>query len=299
MIDYKQKMRSFVIDISRYSRLKKPNFYIVPQNGIELITEDGNYNGPHEIEYLEAIHGNGQEDLFYGYTKDDKLTPKDKSEYLRSFLKISQEHEKIILVTDYCSTPANVDDSFKSNNLNEFISFAASKRELNEIPIYPKVIVNENNNQIKDLADVKNFLYLIDPGNFKTKKEFIDSVASTNYDLLIMDLFFNDKMVEFSSHELEKLRMKSNGGTRLLFCYMSIGEAEKYRYYWDSTWKIGDPDWLEKENPCWEGNYKVKYWNQEWQAIIYGYNDSYLDKILNLGFDGVYLDIIDAYEYFE
>ena len=80
---------------------------------------------------------------------------------------------------------------------------------------------------------------------------------------------------------------------------MSIGEAEDYRYYWDSDWEPGHPSWIEEENPDWPGNYKVKYWNSSWQDIIYGNGDSYLQKILDQGFDGVYLDIIDAYEYFE
>jgi cysteinyl-tRNA synthetase len=56
---------------------------------------------------------------------------------------------------------------------------------------------------------------------------------------------------------------------------------------------------MAEENPEWEGNYKVKYWEKEWQDIIFGNEDSYLQKILDAGFDGVYLDIIDAFEYFE
>jgi cysteinyl-tRNA synthetase len=52
-------------------------------------------------------------------------------------------------------------------------------------------------------------------------------------------------------------------------------------------------------NPDWEGNYKVRYWDPGWQAIIYGSPHSYLDKIIAAGFDGVYLDIIDAYWYYE
>lgn len=32
---------------------------------------------------------------------------------------------------------------------------------------------------------------------------------------------------------------------------------------------------------------------------IFGSEDSYLDKIIDQGFDGVYLDIIDAYEYYQ
>ena len=38
---------------------------------------------------------------------------------------------------------------------------------------------------------------------------------------------------------------------------------------------------------------------RNWQAVIFGDNDAYLNRILAAGFDGVYLDIIDAYEYFE
>jgi len=80
---------------------------------------------------------------------------------------------------------------------------------------------------------------------------------------------------------------------------MSIGEAEDYRYYWQSGWKVGNPSFLDKENPNWKGNYKVRYWDKDWQNIIYGNDNSYLKKILDAGFDGVYLDIIDGFEYFE
>jgi cysteinyl-tRNA synthetase len=51
--------------------------------------------------------------------------------------------------------------------------------------------------------------------------------------------------------------------------------------------------WLGPSNPDWPGNYKVRYWNPAWQRIVY----DYLDKTLAAGYDGVYLDIVDAYEY--
>lgn len=41
----------------------------------------------------------------------------------------------------------------------------------------------------------------------------------------------------------------------------------------------------------------MKYWEPDWQSIIYGFPTSYVDKVIESGFDGVYLDIIDAYEY--
>ena len=41
------------------------------------------------------------------------------------------------------------------------------------------------------------------------------------------------------------------------------------------------------------------YTISDWQDIICGSEDSYLNKIIKAHFDGVYLDIIDAFEYYE
>ena len=35
--------------------------------------------------------------------------------------------------------------------------------------------------------------------------------------------------------------------------------------------------------------------NKDWQEIIYGNDDSYAKKIIDAGFNGVYLDNIEAY----
>jgi cysteinyl-tRNA synthetase len=86
---------------------------------------------------------------------------------------------------------------------------------------------------------------------------------------------------------------------RLVIAYMSIGEAEDYRYYWQPGWNSAPPGWLLGENPQWEGNYLVEYWDAQWQDIIFGSDDSYLGRILNCGFDGVYLDKIDSFETLE
>ena len=44
---------------------------------------------------------------------------------------------------------------------------------------------------------------------------------------------------------------------------------------------------------------KVRYWQKEWHDILLGSSGAYLDKILAAGFDGSFLDVIDAYEYFQ
>jgi cysteinyl-tRNA synthetase len=90
----------------------------------------------------------------------------------------------------------------------------------------------------------------------------------------------------------KQINAVKNSG-KITIAYISIGEAEDYRYYWKSEWTKNPPAWLGPENPEWKGNYKVRFWNNNWQTIIY----DYIDKILNQGFDGIYMDIIDGYYY--
>lgn len=293
--NFKQDMRDLVIGISQKAKVYRPNFIVIPQNGIELVTTTGEANGSPAADYLKAIDGNGQEDFLYGYDNDDETTPAEVTSYLKNFLDLSKNAGNTILVTDYCSTPSRVSDSYGANNAFGYVSFAAPERSLNVIPT--AVPHNVNANTITALSQAKNFLYLINPENFTSKTDFINAVAATDYDAVIMDLFLNDET--FTAAEITQLKNKANGGKRLVICYMSIGEAEDYRYYWQSAWSSNKPDWIAAENPDWPGNYKVKYWNNDWQRIIYKDADSYLDRIVTAGFDGVYLDIIDAFEYFE
>ncbi len=296
-IVYKERMRTFVIGISDYAKANQNDFFIIPQNGIELVTTSGEADGEVNIPYLNAIDGHGQEDLFYGYDNDDEPTPSVDNQYLKSFLDVSKAYENTILVTDYCFTISHMEDSYTVNQQNGYISFAADHRELDNVPSFPSSIHNENTNTISQLSQVQNFLYLISPDGFAFKSQYLNAIANTNYDLVIMDLFFHD--IALTEEDLNTIKTKANGADRLLISYMSIGEAEDYRYYWNSDWNTNPPAWMDGENPDWEGNFKVKYWDPEWQAIIFGNQESYLKKIVDAGFDGVYLDIIDAFDYYE
>ena len=87
--------------------------------------------------------------------------------------------------------------------------------------------------------------------------------------------------------ELSKLKKKG----ALAIGYLSIGEAESYRDYFAKM----DKSMLLKENPQWKGNFKVKYWMTDWQKIIFKKVDALIDQ----GFQGAYLDIVDGFYYFK
>ncbi len=296
-VNYRQAMRDFVIDLADYARDSDPAFIVIPQNGEALLTDDGTGTGTPAAAYIAAIDGQGREDLYYGYDEDDSPTPAGVRDEILPILLLAEDEGVEVLVTDYCSTHAFVDNSYTQNEGHGFISLAADHRDLDNIPIYPAEPHNVNNANVVALGDAQNMLYLLDPGAYPTRNDYLDALAETEYDLFILDLFYDDTAL--TPLELASLRTKDGGGTRLLIAYMSIGEAEDYRFYWQAGWAPGSPSWIEAENPNWEGNYKVEYWNPAWQAVIFGDEGAYLDRILAAGFDGVYLDIIDAYEYFE
>ena len=132
---------------------------------------------------------------------------------------------------------------------------------------------------------------------------YLDRAALTTapYDLVVIDHAPHpqkDIEIPFTPAEIAPLKVKSDGTRRIVLAYLSIGEAERYRYYWNPAWDVPDtrPNWLGTENPRWPGDFAVHFANPDWQSVIFGEKDSYLDRIMNAGFDGVYLDRVDAYQ---
>jgi cysteinyl-tRNA synthetase, unknown class len=130
---------------------------------------------------------------------------------------------------------------------------------------------------------------------FKPDSKFICVLQDVDYKIL-SSAEFDVAVVDPDDSKLSKDNIAGlHSQNKVLIAYLSIGEAENYRDYWQKDWKPGNPAFLEKENPDWKGNFKVKYWYYDWQKIVF---DS-LSKIMDKGYDGVYLDIVDAYDYFE
>lgn len=296
-LDHRQEMRDFVIAIAEQARSVNPGFIVIPQNGQELLTLNGAADGPLAAEYAAAISGQGREDLFYGYNSDNTATPAADRDYMLGFLDRDEAEGVQVLVTDYCSTAAFVNSSYTRNAEHGFISFAANHRELDTVPPRPAVPFEVNADDVETLAQARNFLYLLNPGRFASRQSYLDTLAATDYDVMIIDAFYEDEAL--SAADVAALQTKANGGRRLVLAYMSIGEAEDYRYYWQPGWRAEAPSWLDAENPDFAGNYKVRYWDQAWQDVILNGPDAYLNRITAAGFDGVYLDLIDAFEYYE
>jgi cysteinyl-tRNA synthetase len=139
------------------------------------------------------------------------------------------------------------------------------------------------------------------------------SAISSTIDLLVVD-YARGGTRAMNPHDVERFKTRNDGRRRIVLAYMSIGEAENYRYYWQPTWASTPPSWLGQENPEWKGNYNVRFWDRDWQSIFVDpvaapaaitqkmaallglRRKPYLDAIIDAGFDGVYLDRVDAFD---
>lgn len=298
-INFRQEMRQLVQSISAYGHFLDPDFLIIPQNGEDIITVDGLPEGPLATGYINAIDGVGREELFFGHNhQDGRTTPYKETSFTLPFLNLLQQSGKTILITDYTSHPDQRQESTTQCKNRGFIPFISTDRELSSIPdtvLQPPL----SGKEVNELAKAESFLFLIHPEKFNSRSQYIESLAATPYDLLLIDLFFEDQNNPLTSEDVKALRYKPDGTQRLLIAYMSIGEAASYRYYWQEKWDTAPPYWMEKENDQRPDNYKVRYWEKDWKDILIGNKNSYLKKIVDAGFDGVYLDVVDAFEHFE
>ena len=131
----------------------------------------------------------------------------------------------------------------------------------------------------------------------------VEALAATDYPLLVLEPGNNFKDFGYNVEAMiSALALDPAGNRRLLLAYIDIGQAEDYRDYWADDWVAptaegpGYPDFLLTVDPDgWSGNYPVAYWRDEWQALWLG-PDGIIAQLAELGFDGVYLDWVEAYD---
>jgi len=107
------------------------------------------------------------------------------------------------------------------------------------------------------------FLYLLQPETVSTEE-----IAAQPFTWVVLEPGRTGGADgEFTSTEIETIRTDGPCGDKIILAYLSIGEAEDYRDYWDPAW-VDDqgmpredvaPAWLGPPNPNFDGNYKVRY----------------------------------------
>ncbi|UCE37106.1 MAG: endo alpha-1,4 polygalactosaminidase [Thermoplasmata archaeon] len=203
----------------------------------------------------------------------------------------------------------NVPDQSEDALFPDVVSATAGPLALNEIDYWAYVIQDVEENE--------------------------DLLERSRYEMLVIEPTRTDFSEEYSrSYKTKELvtKLKASAGNnefnrKLVIAYIDIGQAEDWRWYWkwsvDSDWdpletsKPSDwPSWIITHDPEWVGCFPVAYWHEDWRNIVIdggftwdgndvevpsgneyggeGYN-SILDEVINDGFDGIYLDWVEAF----
>jgi cysteinyl-tRNA synthetase len=165
--------------------------------------------------------------------------------------------------------------------------------------------------------------------------EHVSELARSRYEMLVLEptRTAHDEAETRAFHTADLVAsLKQSAGTnqvnrKMVIAYIDIGQAEDWRWYWqwsrNSEWdpsqeaKPSDwPEWILTHDPEWVGNFPVAYWHPDWQHIVVdggfvwnndavrvdssaqnggaGY-ESIVDEVITDGFDGVYLDWVEAF----
>jgi len=136
----------------------------------------------------------------------------------------------------------------------------------------------------------------------------VDRLAAAGFDMVVVEpMVTMDEYADFDARGMVR-RLQSTPATfsgyrPLVLAYVDIGQAEEWRDYWGDDWvsptrfRGGEPDFMVGLDPDgWAGNYPVAFWDARWKDImIYG-EGSVLETIVSLGFDGIYMDWVEAYD---
>lgn len=159
----------------------------------------------------------------------------------------------------------------------------------------------------------------VDTWGYQAQNITVAEIAAAPHEMLVID-YSRDGTEKGEWTPEEVAEMKAGG--KLLLASLSIGEAEDYRFYWQRDWHEdfsnscfetyydeyqrrwdyknnctgSTKDLIGPQNPSEYGKYAVQYWKNDWWTIAL---QPYLRKIIDQGFDGVYLEGIDMYDFWD
>ncbi|MDJ0520779.1 MAG: endo alpha-1,4 polygalactosaminidase [Planctomycetota bacterium] len=159
---------------------------------------------------------------------------------------------------------------------------------------------DEVERQMRALAGVRSWVYQLQGLD---REGAVDRLVRSNVDLYVLEATDTVRGQEdFPTRGVVK-RLQSRAEARpLVLGYLNVGQAEDYRAYWQEAWRPkertdeGRTSFVLCPDPeGWKGNFPVAYWDPGWRPLLFGSSGALLDRMLDQGFDGVYLDWVLGY----
>ncbi|MBX7199829.1 MAG: endo alpha-1,4 polygalactosaminidase [Rhodospirillaceae bacterium] len=302
--NYRDYMRTMIEDLSIYAHGRNPKFVVVTEPGFDLTSWSRREFDLEEIKrdrsakispdsivpvgtpmrrYLQRIDGLVLDGQFCAPLRVPRA---DLAAMMKQGLKM--------LSVDHCADAAQASAALQAAVRMGVVAHIDLDANATFDRIPTARPSPENSGNVEGLADARNMLVMLDSKAYGSKEEWVAALSATNYDVIITDAFYKGNL-PLSKDAIHSLKFKQMGARRLVLARLSLGYAEDERYYWQRDWKIGAPSWIQARVPGKPGSYVVEFWNPAWKAIV----GKYFAGIMDLGFDGVVLDGVEAYRRYE
>ena len=301
-LDLREEMRKFVIAIAQFSRQYRNDFRVIARGGLDLLVKrgvlDDQRTSPART-YIRSLDGLIAEGIFSSLTHPEKPPSAEKQSKIMRVVNYAKINGVRVFTFDHGKSRGFIDRTHHKAKKFGFVSLVSQKKlsEISYLPTYPKRPFDENPKNILSLGQVKNFVAITNSIPFGRQDSFALKLHSTNYDMVIVDVFHGRQPL--TRRAVETLKFKKVGAKRLVIAQMNIGLAASYKYYWEDRWGEGSPSFINVPLRNDPDQYYVKYWLPRWQNLIAGDTNSYLYGIIRQGFDGVLIDGLETYKFFE
>ncbi|HLO77021.1 MAG TPA: hypothetical protein VK196_11265 [Magnetospirillum sp.] len=204
-----------------------------------------------------------------------------------------RQQGRSILSIESCKNQNDVDAAYRGGERDHVLTYAAVHSEaLSTLPKgHPR---NENAQPVTTVNGARNWLPLLRADRFGSKEEWLMALERTNHDVLFIDVTHRGSD-PLTKDDVKRLRFKELGSPRLMLAVLPVGKAYDWRWYWKKGWEIGNPPFLFAPDGDDPGSFITDMNDPKWRELV----GKYLAGIMDLGFDGVVLDDLDTYLWFE
>lgn len=285
-LSYQEGMLQFLMELITYSLSLNSNLKFISSTELLSLFLNTTVDPPTfaNENLINAIDGVLVQSLKYKQTNTSQSLTQMSSN--NTYIDTLKTNERIFAI-DYCTVTntACINDA-RSNYLNRDVVGLIHPTTVSDLNNdFPALIDESATSEITSLqdTDLKNFVFIE-----SAYTNMISQLSTSNYDLIIMSPFTSlDWSTLFTSTQIESLKSKSNGTSkRLVYAYVDVSKVLKTNpFYWKTLWNELEsrPNWIDKNITTNSDDFYIKYWRNEWKAIV----KSVLTSVVNAGYDGI------------
>ncbi len=202
-------------------------------------------------------------------------------------------YNRPLLSIESCPNQAAVEGAYRAADRDHVLTFAAVNDP--KLDVLPKSRPpHENANPTASIAQTRTWLPMTKGDKFGSREDWLTNLTKTNYDAVVIDVGWRGVDL-FNKADIARLKYKNLGGPRLVLAEMPMGRAFDWRWYWQKGWVAGTPPFLFAVDKSEPGAFVIDPLSPQWLEIL----GKYIAGLMDLGFDGVMMDDIDTYLWFE